>query len=447
MVLALSACGTLVPSVPPALPARAAWNNAPPVSTSVMWPDRWWQQFHSAQLDFLVDSALHDNPGLGAAAERLTAARALQGAGVAGFKPGLELDTGTEPSPGATKDYFQAAIDARWELPLFDRARNTARILESQTADAEAGVAEAQAVLIAEIVRTYFNGRFAAVRLGLAQALVTVSDDLQQRVDARVAAGLDETEASVASRERGREARLGMEEPRQMRAQCLESLAALLGQSAVDSSWIDSSDPPELPLPPATVPAEMLRHRPDVRRAESAMQRAAAQLGIARAELYPHIGIAGALTAALPLSGGGGVGSIFSVGPVITLPLFDWGLRRAQGEARGAELRAAALAYRQTVLDAVAEAELAFSQLAAANRQVAMLADGSDSAQLAARRAATRRELGLLAQVPSLELTRAALLARQSLENARLEQTAALVHLHAVLGAGTEIPQGSQVRW
>ncbi len=445
LLLGLGACGSLVPAPVPDAPVRATWDNAPPVSTATAaaWPARWWQQFHSAQLDALVDNALRDNPGFAAAAERLFAARLLQQAGSAGLKPELVLNAAPESAPGATVNYFQASIDARWEMPLFDRGTNSARILQAQTADAEAGVAEVRAALITEIVRTYLNGRFAADRLVLAEALVQVTAELQQRVAARVGAGLEEPEAGLASTQLTRAARLGEDEPRQVRTQCLESLAALLGQAVVSDTWIDASGSPlELPLPPATVPAEMLRHRPDVQRAESAMERAAAQLGIARAELYPHISIEGALTTALRLSGGGGVSSIFSAGPIITLPLFDWGLRRAQSEARGAELRAATLVYRQTVLDAVAEAELAFTQLDAASQRVAMLTTDADSAQLAARRAGTKRELGLLAQVPALDLARDALLARQALDGARLEQAIALVHLYAVLGAGTGLPQG-----
>ncbi len=445
LLLGLGACGTLVPAPVPDAPLRAAWNNAPAAAAEpAAWPARWWQQFHSTQLDALVDSALRDNPGLAAAGERLVAARLLEQGGSSGFRPGLALDTGSEPSPGAKADYFQAALDARWEMPLFERGTNGARILLAETSDAATGVAEARAALIAAIVRTYLSGRFAMERMVFAAALVKVTDQSQQRVAARVGAGLDEPEASLASRQRWREARLDEEEPRQVRTRSLEALAALLGQAAVDNTWIDASDSPiDLPQPPATLPAAMLRHRPDVQRAESAMERAAAQLGIARAELYPHISIEGALTTSLRLSGGGGISSILSAGPVITLPLFDWGLRRAQTAARGAGLRAATLAYRQTVLDAVAEAELAFAQCNAASQQVAALTTESDSAQLAARRASTRRELGLLAQVPALDLMRDALLARQALDDARLQQAVALVHLYAVLGAGTDMPEGS----
>jgi outer membrane protein TolC len=112
---------------------------------------------------------------------------------------------------------------------------------------------------------------------------------------------------------------------------------------------------------PNTLPADLLRTRPDIRHAESAVLGAAGELGVARADLYPRLTLLGGLTASAITSGGEfGFGrAVPAVGPIIDIPLFDWGARRSRVTAKEAELAAALDGYRETVLEAVAETETA----------------------------------------------------------------------------------------
>lgn len=437
----LSACSTLAPTPPPPAVLRSAWNNglASTPSAAQLAPTRWWQQFRSPHLDLLIDTALRNNPGVAAARERVLAARALQGTGSPSYKPALALATGSEPTPGAAASYFQAGFDANWELPLFERGANTSRILTAQTADAEATLADARSELVAETVRAYLDGSTATDQIQWAEKLTTLEDQRLERISARVALGLDAKESLQSSQQMRRDSQLGLQSARLARARSLERLTALLGRDAIDNAWMTAFDGEfELPSPLVGAPAAILRERPDVRHAEAAIVRSAAELGIARAELYPHINLAGALTAAVRLSSGSAnsANSIFSAGPVINLPLFDWGLRRAQSEARGAVLRAATLAYRQVVLDAVAESEIAFLQLTATTQRVTALSAAAKDARNSALQATVRRRLGLLAQVATLDLERESILAQQDLENARHQQAMAFVHVYKVLGRG-----------
>lgn len=415
-----------------------------------MPPTPWWRQFRSPQLDLLIDTALRNNPGVAAARERVLAARALQGAGSPSYKPELALATGSEPTPGAAASYFQAGFDANWELPLFERGTNTSRILTAQTADAEATLADARSELIAETVHAYLDGRTATDQIQWAEKLTALGDQRLERISARVALGLDANGSLQSSQQLRRDSQLGLQSARLARARSLERLTALLGRDAIDYASMMAFDGTfDLPSPLVQAPAELLRDRPDVRHAEAAIVRSAAELGIARAELYPHIRLAGALTAAVRLSGGpvNGTNSIFSAGPVITLPLFDWGLRRAQSEARGAELRAATLAYRQVVLDAIAESELAFLQLTATTQRVTALSASAEDARKNAQQATVRRRLGLLAQVAALDIERESILAQLDLDNARHEQAMAFVHVYKVLGNGAFVSDKDQGTW
>src|SRR5262249_33532095 len=138
-------------------------------------------------------------------------------------------------------------------------------------------------------------------------------------------------------------------EPTAQRVASLGRMAALLGAMQVENDWLPAAanEGHALNLPQIdSTPADQLRARADVQRAEAAVREAAPALGIAQAELYPHISLVGALTAAARLGGGAvGVNSVLGGGPAISIPLFDWGMREAARDARAAELQAATLEY------------------------------------------------------------------------------------------------------
>ncbi|MFO1504587.1 MAG: efflux transporter outer membrane subunit [Steroidobacteraceae bacterium] len=432
----LSSCEDFVPRGDPVVDIRPSWNNAAAAGAESLHD--WWRGFDSVQLDSLVDKALAGNFKMQAAHQRLMAARALRGAGESNFRPAAVASTASERNPQATAQYFLVGIDASWELPLFGRAVNAGRLLQAQVDDALSDEAAVRAALTADVVRAYLESRFAQRELGVVEELANVADDRRQRQATRIRLGLDDALTSTADLQQAPQARAESGSLQRIRKRGLESLAALLGSTAIDESWVGNEGELRVPAVPATLPADLLRRRPDIRHAEAAVERAAAQLGIARADRYPSVSIAGALTASIPVAGHvrSSTNSIVSAGPLITLPLFDWGLRKAQAEAHGAALRAAVLDYRQVVLDAVAEVEAALLQVEEAMEQSALQAAAMDSAEQAERRAQAQRQLGLQRQVTALDLKREALLARQSLVHAERDQSLALVHLMLALGAG-----------
>ncbi|MEO8316476.1 MAG: TolC family protein, partial [Pseudomonadota bacterium] len=282
LATALSACSTLRPTMPPAAPVRTVWRNSPPIPASgaTEWTDRWWEQIGSPQLNTLVNTALRDNPGLAASRERLIAARALEAAASGLYKPVLALGSGSEATPGVRSSYFQAGLDANWELPLFERRENGAKILESQSTAVRAGIAEAQNALIAEAVLLYLDGSIAAYQVDVSARLVEVAEARQQRTAARISAGLDELGAHQTSLQHSREAQADLRQDQMMRARSLEGLAALTGQAQPDADWLPAQAAlPPLPAPAASVPRDLLRQRPDVRVAEAAVVKAAGELG------------------------------------------------------------------------------------------------------------------------------------------------------------------------
>ncbi|WP_187300607.1 TolC family protein, partial [Mizugakiibacter sediminis] len=198
--------------------------------------------------------------------------------------------------------------------------------------------------------------------------------------------------------------------------------------------WLQPAPPPRLgAVAFAATPADLLRTRPEIQHAEQAVLQAAGALGVARADLYPRLSLAGALTLAVRL-GSGATRTLASAGPVLDLPLFDWGARRARADAGSAALAAAEDAYRQAVLAGVAEVESALATLQSAHAQ----AERVDAALAAQRRAdeaaATLQRLGLADALARGEAATALLDAQASALDAHAREAVAFIALYKALG-------------
>jgi outer membrane protein TolC len=134
----------------------------------------------------------------------------------------------------------------------------------------------------------------------------------------------------------------------------------------------------------AVLPADLLRNRPDIQSAEAAVEQAAAEVGVSRAALYPRLTLTGSLLYAYNLTRNHRTtsDSIPMIGPQIDIPLFDWGRRRAVADGKELALQASIKAYRQAVLNGIAEAE---SALAAVNSTNSAPSTGSGAGMVDGR--------------------------------------------------------------
>src|SRR5690348_9473219 len=347
---ALGGCVSVeVPKLPAGdLPAH--WRNASQLGAK---PDLtgWWRHFHDPQLDALVERALHDNLDVQQAAWKLRAARSLEDAAATRFKPKLGFNTVEEPNPENTASYFQAGFDATWELGLFGRRDASGHIASAEAGAAEAELQSARVTLVAEVVREYLQlraaQRGAALLESAAQAARGKARLLRIQERLQLASQVQVEQGSAAAAEA--EAQLG--DPRAEIAQHAQALALLLGKSEPDPGWLAPAPPPKLDAGNvAPLPVDLLRTRPEIRYAETQVLKAAGELGIAKADLYPHLALGSSLTFAALVKGQtqlGDVNNTFAIGPIISIPLFDWGQRRAVRDARDDQLQAALVAYRQ----------------------------------------------------------------------------------------------------
>jgi len=301
------------------------------------------------------------------AAERMRAARLLNRHAHDPYLPTLHGRTNDIIDPDTTASYFVVGFDALWELPLFGAWQSAKRQSQGQLDGANAALRGAQVSLVAEVSRRWIELRSAQEQARLLSAirdalqeklrLVQVREQLRLVPPTEVA----KTQAELAHAE------AALAEPQQTINASAQQLAVLLGQPEPDPAWLTPGPQPRLgQWQLTTAPADMLRARPEVASAEAEVLRAAGDLGMSRADIYPHIGLGASLQWSANIASNYRVHTgegIFSYGPVIDVPLFDWGQRVAAAHAKDHELRAAVYAYRQAVLQGVAEAETAMGDL------------------------------------------------------------------------------------
>ena len=442
MTLAACALHTPLPELHADLPSH--WHNAP-TDAEKLGPapnlDTWWHAFDDAQLNALIERALAQNLTLQQAQQRLRGSRALQHRSDTQFKPQLTFHTFSEPDPAARNSYYEIGFDAQWELGFFGRGIGNARVAAADLETAETNVTAARVSLIAEVARNYVDLRAAQARAALLERIVHLRERnlalTKVRLRLKLAArdDIDKAESALA------QAQADAAEPAASIAQAQQSLDVLLAETRPDSSLAARGPQPTLGnLRFAQTPADLLRTRPEIRAAELQVLRAAGELGIARADLWPRLALSGTFISATRVVGDlDHVNkAIPSFGPLIDIPLFDWGARRDVVNARDAALKATVLAYRQAVLEGVAEAETALAQwrqqCANLTAATSMLAATAHSAQAA--HTLQRIGLGDAADSAAADIDDA----QAQLARAQAERGAALAYIAVYKSFGGNLP-------
>lgn len=429
----------------PKLPAGdlpAQWHNAPRLGAR---PDLtgWWKHFHDPQLDALVERALRDNPGVAGAAWKLRAARALEDASAASFKPQASFGTLEQPNPENTASYFQAGFDATWEFGLFGRSGANAHITHANTGAATAELQSARVSLVAEVVREYLQLRAAQREQALLQDAAQTAQQTVQLLGVRerlqLASRLDVEHAKAAAA--AADARLAATGA--AISQHAQTLALLLGASEPDPAWLAPAPLPQLrDGDVSTLPADLLRTRPEIRYAQAQILKAAGELGIAKADLYPRLALGSSLSFSALVKGHtelGDVNDTFAIGPIIDIPLFDWGQRHAVRDARADQLQAALLAYRQAVLQGAAEVETSLARLHASGQRSRAADAAVEATQQGVHFSETLQGLGQSDAMDIGQARSANIDSEIARDQARLAHGLAYVALYKALG-GAPLP-------
>jgi len=349
----------------------------------------WWRQFNDGTLNRLVSGARKTHPTAQAAEARIREARAQRQVLAAAWSPWVgtraevqmgeslpdELD-GTPDSSFSTK--YVAGFEAGWDVDLFGGIRRGVEAAEAEWQAAVEWQRDAMVVLTAEVALQYVAVRTLEERLVRARQASKDFRELHETLVQREKQGLTPEVDVVESR-----AQLLTWEARLPK---LEQEMKVARIRLANSSGIDPVDLERMmrqntgiPVPPQKIliatPADVLRNRPDVRREERKLAAQTARVGLAAADLYPRLSVSGALrwesTSASDLFTQ--ANRLFGFGPKLKWRIFEGCKvqRRIDEEEARTDIRLAA--YRQQVLDAVAEIEIALTRLDTESRYASKL--------------------------------------------------------------------------
>jgi NodT family efflux transporter outer membrane factor (OMF) lipoprotein len=444
-------------------PAEFATSQPTTQSTTTSEPIQivsWWQSFNDPELDSMVDRALQANLDLRQAEERIRQARAQRGVvaadfwpnvnssasyrrsftGSAGFANGNAVNTGSSPSE---RDLYQAGFDAVWELDVFGGIRRNMQAADADIAAAREDHRSVMVTLLGEVARNYVELR------GFQQQIIIAHENLAaQRQTADVtrrrqaggfSAGLDvaNAEALVASTQSQIPAL------ESQARQTIYTLSVLLGQEPtaladeLSASAPIPVTPPEIPI---GLPSELLRRRPDIRRAERQLAAATARIGVATADLFPKF----SLTGSLGLQGNtfqslsNWDSRFWSIGPSVSWPVFDAGRIFSNIDVQNSIQRQALTAYQQSVLTALQEVESSLTAYSKEQQRLAALADAVAANRRAVDISTRLYTQGLTDFLNVLVAQRSLFASQDALVQSQSSVSTNLVAVYKALGGGWE---------
>ncbi|MEO7050920.1 MAG: TolC family protein [Rhodanobacter sp.] len=448
VLAAVAGCAEPLPQLKPPLPLQwqHAVNSAKPQPTD---PRGWWHAFADPELDAVVDRALTGNLDVAQAVERLRAVRSLHDRAGARYLPALSVATNDVVDPSANASYFFVGFDANWELGLFGRGEGTRREAQGMLDARVADLRSAQVSLIAEVVREWIELRTAQrqeqllARISQTRRQAWQTLDTRQRLHLAAPALIDQAQAAFA------QSQAALAAPRQAINANAQRLAVLLGQNHPDPAWLQPGPAPELGAWQVdSAPAELVRTRPEIARAEADVLQAAGKQALAHADLFPSLGIGGSINWATDIDNdkhnSNGPHAIVSLGPDINIPLFDWGIRLAAKHASDHELKASVLAYQQAVLQGVAEVESALGSLQQQQQREQQDALAWHALARVDHAVQERQRLQLAGPLDRTDSQIAAAQAAIELADARAGHSLAYVALFKALG-GAPLPSAAQL--
>jgi NodT family efflux transporter outer membrane factor (OMF) lipoprotein len=425
--------------------------------TDAVVPDKWWVLFGDPVLSSLEERVASANLDVKIASTRLLQSRAQRRVVGADQYPSLTSyaayrrersnpDGPDAPPPAAGSsafDVFKADFDASWELDLWGRIR---RSVEAADARFDASAESRRFALLsveAELANDYAALRGAQTLLGILDENLTIAQSSVKLTRSRflngVTTNLDvaNAEAQVASIEASIPS---IEAERDELINALGLLLALPPRALQAELGHDQAVPGPPGEIPVGFPSALLRRRPDVRRAEADLHAATAEIGVAKADFYPRISLSGGLGGeSLQLSDLGGWSSRqLSVGPVLTLPLFEGGRLSGTLELRTAEQQEAALQFQEIVLQAWREVDDAMTDYAGEQRRHGSLEQAAHQNEVALAIAQRRYREGAIDFLNVLSVQKALLDARSETARGSVFLCQDVIKLYKALGGGWE---------
>lgn len=471
VALALAPAGCMVGPdfTRPTAPLADKWieSDNPAVNAAHQEYQNWWTVFHDPALDRLVDTAYRQNLTLMAAGARVLEARALLGVAIGEVYPqtqqigaNVNYNQASQTDPAANPvhplgNYWLASLGTQvtWELDFWGKFRRGVQSADAAYLASIATYDDVLVTLLGDVATSYIGIRTLQEQIAIAQdnvlkqrkALAIARD----RFHGGTATGLDvfqaenvlaQTEATIP----------------QLTAQLQQGQAALRVLLGMAPESLDAllAGPATIPVPPADIaagiPADLIRRRPDIRSAELNAAAQSAQIGMARADLFPSFSLTGAFGTTAGNTGTNHVSDVFTApgiqfafGPTFSWPVLNYGQITNNVRVQDARLQALLIAYRNTVLNAQKEVESGLAAFLQGRLQVAFLRRSVAAANSALRISMDQYLLGTRDFTTVLSAEQNLYQAENSLASASGSVSVGLASVYRSLGGGWQIREGN----
>ncbi|TRZ41614.1 efflux transporter outer membrane subunit [Robertkochia solimangrovi] len=414
----------------------------------------WWSEFQDPILDTLIERARKHNLDINSAVANYKASRAFLKETRLDRLPTVTANgdyTRTRlgenvfvPGSNPTYSTYNASFDAFWEVDLFGRVSNRIKGAWANSNLALADMHGMYVSIFAEVANNYMELRGTQYLLDISkrnlqsqketyELTVKLSEaGTSNSLDvSRALAQLESTRASIP--------------PLEARIEAIKnSLSVLIGEVPGDLDAAIISKQPLPSLPPSVAVGsieEMLRRRPDVRRAEAALQIRIAAYNISVAELYPKIEFGGTIGfSAVDFANFGNKESFtWSIFPSISWAAFNLGRVKQQIKNNDAQTLAALNQYEKVVLQGLEEIKTSLNNYTKELQRREILQISSEASAQAADFARQRYNSGLDSFIDYLNADKALLQAENALALSEISSATSLIAIYKALGGGWDI--------
>ncbi len=452
---------------PPAVPVAANWIDASDKRVRSETEDisRWWTVFNDPMLDNLIQEADAQNLTLREAGFRILQARAQLAITVGQILPQSQYAAGgfarNAASSETANNIFSVGIpgfhrffsqwdfgfNLAWELDFWGRFR---RAIESGEANLDASVSDYNDVLVTllgDVASNYVQLRTLEQQIDYANQNVRLQRDTLTIVEARFRAGTTSELDVHQSRSTLAQTEAGIPDLEISLRQAANRLCILLGippeelEARLGKGPIPTA-PPEIAV---GIPADLLRRRPDVRRAERRAAAQSAQIGVAEADFYPAIAIVGTigysaeqfpdLFRSAAFTGG--------VGPAFQWKILNYGRLLNNVRLQNARFNELLTAYQQAVLTGSEEVENGLVTFLRAQVRTRYQAESVEQAQKAVALGLVQYTGGTVDLTRITQLEQNLVLQQNTLAQAQGQIALGLIQVYRALGGGWENPSTS----
>ena len=412
----------------------------------------WWELYGDQQLNGLIEKLNSSNQTVAQSEAQFRQAQALVRSARGAFYPSVDLSVGKTRSSQGTgssssslsssssgiRDTYNAELGVSWEADVWGKLR---RGLEADKASAQASFADLAAMRLSqqsELVQNYLQLRVIDQQKRLLEATVAAYERSLKMTQNQYRAGVSGRDAVAQAQTQLKSTQADLVDLIWQRAQFENAIAVLTGQAPADFNIAETQTIPNLPQVPLSLPSQLLERRPDIASAERSVIAANANIGVAKAAYYPDL--------SLSLSGGYSSSTsqnlvslpnrFWSVGPKLSLPLFDGGIRSAEVDRTEAVYDQTVAKYRQTVLDGFREVENYLVQLKVYEDEAAVRQEALDAARDSLRLTENQYKAGLIAYIDVVVVQATALSNERNVLNILQSRLIASVQLIAALGGG-----------